>query len=638
MRRLRLASLAVCLALSAGALLLSHSPGVSAASEPFRVAGAPISVGPNVRVSAAFPNWAHDEVIVAADPSNPNNLIGCTDMAHTAVNGGPSETVVYSSFDGGMHWSPTLRASFGLSAGDPACAFGRGGHAYYAVLGLKNGAGITTVYSSYDAGRTWPHQVRLPVMDREYVTVDTTRSRFAGRVYVNATRGTQPIDADGGIGDFTNGISIYHSLDKGATFEQGVTLSDTHSRYVLGMGDGTVLSDGTFIALFGDLKNTATGWNYIPKTSTAWLKVVTSHDGGERFAPASIVDNWYYCNISKDGDVPSIASDLSTGPFHNRIYATWDDIRSGRCQIMMAFSDDKGKTWSPATVVSDDFSRADGNGPDDFMPVIAVNKRGVVGIAWYDRRDSPDNIGYLVRFSASYDGGRSWLASVPVSEASSELFTKARMQVADVKYAGTAQGVSARVGPGSFQFSGGHTAGLAASADGAFHPFWVDNRTGIHQVWTAAVNVSGQAYRNGSAALASMRDVSSMITLNLHNVVFDSAAGTVTADASLSNTSKKNIAGPIYTRVLTLSSDFGVLSVDDSANGITKAGALLNFSDVLSGNRLPAGSSTGVKHLTFHLADLRAYHASNDNAGPSSTSSNFVNMQRQVLASATKDS
>jgi hypothetical protein len=36
---------------------------------------------------------------------------------------------------------------------------------------------------------------------------------------------------------------------------------------------------------------------------------------------------------------------------------------------------------------------------------------------------------------------------------------------------------------------GGDTAGLAADAAGAFRAVWVDNRTGVPQVWTASVTV-----------------------------------------------------------------------------------------------------------------------------------------------------
>jgi hypothetical protein len=101
------------------------------------------------------------------------------------------------------------------------------------------------------------------------------------------------------------------------------------------------------------------------------------------------------------------------------------------------------------------------------MPTVAVNKDGIVGVLWYDRRDSDDNLSYYARFSASTDGGATWLPSVRVSESPN-----------------TAKGKS---GSG---VTGGDTAGLAASADGIFHALWIDNRTGVQQVWTSAITVA----------------------------------------------------------------------------------------------------------------------------------------------------
>jgi hypothetical protein len=37
--------------------------------------------------------------------------------------------------------------------------------------------------------------------------------------------------------------------------------------------------------------------------------------------------------------------------------------------------------------------------------------------------------------------------------------------------------------------NGGDTAGLAADADGVFHRVWIDNRTGIPQMWTTTVTI-----------------------------------------------------------------------------------------------------------------------------------------------------
>jgi hypothetical protein len=35
----------------------------------------------------------------------------------------------------------------------------------------------------------------------------------------------------------------------------------------------------------------------------------------------------------------------------------------------------------------------------------------------------------------------------------------------------------------------GDTARLAADSAGAFHPLWIDNRTGVKQVFTASVDI-----------------------------------------------------------------------------------------------------------------------------------------------------
>jgi hypothetical protein len=106
------------------------------------------------------------------------------------------------------------------------------------------------------------------------------------------------------------------------------------------------------------------------------------------------------------------------------------------------------------------------------MPAVAVNRDGVVGVSWYDRRDNADNLGYWPRFSASLDGGAMFLSSVRVSTAPNLVMD-----------------------PKETRLNGGDTAGLAADAAGVFHPVWIDNRTGTHQVWTTPVTVRGTVRR-----------------------------------------------------------------------------------------------------------------------------------------------
>ncbi len=187
---------------------------------------------------------------------------------------------------------------------------------------------------------------------------------------------------------------------------------------------------------------------------------------------AGQIKDAYYDWRVPDLSTPSLALDRSSGPFRGRLYAVWPDARyDQRTQILFSYSRDRGRTWAEPSVVSDDSqSRGSNNGANNFMPAIAVNRDGVVGLLWYDRRDNPHNIGYWPRFSASLDGGETWLRSVRVS-------------------------ASPHVATDDTRKNGGDTAGLAADADGTFHPVWIDNRTGIPQMWTATVNVKAAARR-----------------------------------------------------------------------------------------------------------------------------------------------
>jgi hypothetical protein len=102
------------------------------------------------------------------------------------------------------------------------------------------------------------------------------------------------------------------------------------------------------------------------------------------------------------------------------------------------------------------------------------------------------------------DGGEIFQPSVRVSEAPAS-FAESNWRVSQFTTGGGHPDPDTR---GS-NFSGalrvdiwpGHTVGMTAAADGKFFPFWVDNRTGVGQIWAAPVSVAGRAYRNGSVVL-----------------------------------------------------------------------------------------------------------------------------------------
>jgi len=107
-------------------------------------------------------------------------------------------------------------------------------------------------------------------------------------------------------------------------------------------------------------------------------------------------------------------------------------------------------------------------------------------VTWYDRRMHRDDLGWDVRFRASFDGGEAFTPSVKVSEIP---YLPDRTDPLPLNVQGQVRpgrDEAVVVGVHNFNFSGGHTAGLAAAADGSFHPLWVGNPSGVPQLWTAA--------------------------------------------------------------------------------------------------------------------------------------------------------
>jgi hypothetical protein len=388
------------------------------------------------------------------------------------------DNMFYISFDHGRTWSHTLTVPVGT---DPACAIGIKGVAFAASIHDVNqpdgkSDSFIAVHRSGDGGRTWQESsIKLDTrsVDRNYITVDDRRLRVYVHGYLQ-----QPKDANGRA--LPSAFALYTSADAGRSFDRMVTWqSTTFSTPWFFPANGVVSEDGTFTALFVELDKTKRNMSYrtdpasAPNEVNGALKIVRSHDGGQTLEPASKIADIYYDWRVPQLSMSSLAIDRSRGPFRERMYAVWPDARlEGRTQIFFSCSDDKGQTWSAPRVVSDDGAALKpGDHPNNFMPMIAVNKYGVVGVSWYDRRDNPDNLGYRVRFSASLDGGTTWLPSARVS-------TNANLVESADK-----------------RFNGGDTGGLAADADGIFHALWIDNRTGVHQMWTATVAVLGKPVR-----------------------------------------------------------------------------------------------------------------------------------------------
>jgi hypothetical protein len=533
-----------------------------------------IEVGRNVHVSAAHADRPHYEVHLAADADRAERLVGGTMVWTPATN--RYSVAAYTSHDGGVTWAHTLEVDLGSYAADPAAAFGADGSALLTFFGA-DAAGATRMwfYRAPDGGLRWPEPQQTPLFDRQYVTVDRTGGRFHGRVYVHGTATGRRLDAGGPA----IGVGITRAED-GRNFEAPLFLAATPPAYVRGMGNGAVLADGTFAFVYGEWLDAAftDADDPLATAPTARIRVAASTTGGESFRPGVTVDDAWLRAGGATTSMPAIAVDASDGPFRDRLYVVWSDYRNGRSEPVLSWSADGGRTWSRPRPVHDD-RRAElrGRGADHFMASVAVNREGVVGVMWYDRREHADNLGWHVRFAASYDGGDTFTPSVRVSEGDFD-FAREAGHVVWGQGGSNADG-TLRIAAGLHHFNdkGGDTANLVAAADGRFHVFWIDNRTGVPQIWTAAATAHGAAQRYGDPELAALRDVTNDATFEIANVRWDPGTRTVAMDVRVRNRSADVLRGPLYARVIELGSLFGVPVLLDADRGGSGTGSIIEF-------------------------------------------------------------
>src|SRR5581483_8185741 len=218
-------------------------------------------------------------------------------------------------------------------------------------------------------------------------------------------------------------IFLNYSDDGGQTFSDPALLeSDDNGKLVI--TEPVVLSDGTLLVTYYQY--------FLPlsdkKNEHQPLYVLRSADGGETFAKAEKigdvgVSGWRYLrrDFRSAFTLPIFTADTSpTSKYRDHLYTVWDDAREGRANIWLSMSTDKGRTWSKPRALNDNPPPAEGGPPDFRMtPVVAVNKDGVVGVAWYDRRDDPTRRCWKQYFTASTDGGATFIPNAAISSAPS---------------------------------------------------------------------------------------------------------------------------------------------------------------------------------------------------------------------------
>jgi YHS domain-containing protein len=440
-----------------------------------------VSAGTNVDVSDEC--GPQSETFITLNPNAPLTLAaGSNEIFRLPMRG-------YFSTDNGNTWGgvdlplPPAIGSNGIDFGsDPSLAFDTQGNVFYSYIVVFFGAGKginsteVAVARSTDGGKTYPsvtffssQRGKNHFNDKPMITADTNAgSSFRDHIYV-------AWDAASG-GSTSGGIRVGRSSDQGATFS--VNRADNPK------GPGRGVGASPSVGPNGELY---VAWNDFSANTIAFN---SSFDGGATWGTQSVISSKVIpFDIAIPAEsfrgalvYPSCDTDRSTGARRGRIYCSWMDLTSGgTTNIFLAFSDDKGVTWSSAEPVGDSAT-----GVDRFNHWMSVDPvTGDVNISYYDTRNDTTGHRFMtdVFFAQSKDGGATWQPDVRVTDVSSNEH--------DCAGVFPCQGIDYGNQQGDYE-------GLV-SHGGVSHPIWTDSRhqldpaTGclrpfkMEEVFTAAV-------------------------------------------------------------------------------------------------------------------------------------------------------
>jgi hypothetical protein len=403
---------------------------------------AQIRVSSEKLIDVGYPTSVFVEPHLSINPANPNHQVIGVYMINPKSES-DFTCVVIITFDS---WKTQKLYKFSQQeTGDPWTLITEQGTLLFSYLGGLN------VHRSMNGGITWERDsVNLgQAHDHEVMVEDKSYGRFRGSIYISSIIGI-------------NSIFIARSDNQGKTFS--IIRKWKFSNLNTNTWTPVVQSDGTLIVPFTTFQRQGILKSVWLKSGLSWL--VKSTDGGNTFSTPSFI-----CESCGKG-FPMLTNDLSNSKYKDRLYFICANPETK--QIYLHYSPDQGEKWSDPIIVNQFTNREEKERPPFFgAPTAAVNKNGVLGVIWQDRKEDSSGKCQYLYFSASLDGGQSFLKPVKVS----------------AKLSCPQEGNNTWAG--ERWKAGGEYLGLVTKPDGSFQAVWADSRSGYFQLYTATIAVDG---------------------------------------------------------------------------------------------------------------------------------------------------
>lgn len=439
-------------------LVAQHKRGTQApkGARHFSVFNHEAVVFPNIHIHPN-PTTEQFEPSIATHPLNPNIVLAAAATQHLLT--GPFARIgYYYTTNGGTTWSgrdtlPT-HPNLSIKMNDPDVGIDLRGNLF--VCGIYgNNIEIEFLAWSTDGGANWDQTTVVNeqlLLDKPSVTINTN----AGTPHENHIYFTYSDWAT-----VPGPIKFSRSTDGGQNFSTPVSISGS-----VGLLRHTGVKH-LAVSPENGLYATWVGGD-APESTFFHLGFNQSSDGGISWATPIELDTINKISTLIKGGTPifsvnkaSIDVDRSSGARRGWIYIVYAETTSTGPDIFLIRSTDAGSSWSSAQKVNQDTS-----GKDSWLPIVAVDQAtGALFVVYYDSRNFPANDSAEVFISASVDGG----------------VTFEDILVSDVPFLPR----PLLRNPASGNYMGSYI-GISA-LQGIVWPCWMDNRTGILQVYTSRI-------------------------------------------------------------------------------------------------------------------------------------------------------
>lgn len=413
-----------------------------------------IGIGQPYRIYPS--NVTQTETFIVRHPHDANILFASANTINLAT--GFISEGIYVTTDGGVSWwgnDTCTGALITAHGGEPAIAIDRTGRLILVRYGF-NGIGLYSHYST-NYGRSWSSQRTITTSqeDRPAVATDgIPTSPFYGRTYATWVRFASPYrvyftSTTDGAANWSTPQAINNPV---APRSQGVDIS--------------IGPNGRVNVCWAALIGTS------PFTED-YIGFATSTDGGVTW---TVTENAFdvngiqgtfpqKSNIRVNG-LPRIDTDKSGGPHNGWIYIVTTQRNLAPAgsdpDIIFRRSTDNGQTWSAAVRVNSDPLN---NGKSQYFPAIHVDDFGAINVLYYDDRETTSDSA-TVYLSRSADGGDTWRD-----------YRVINYNFKPSPIGGFGQGYQ------------GDNIGMTSTGN-TLWPVWMDNSSGIYQIWTCPIDIT----------------------------------------------------------------------------------------------------------------------------------------------------